>query len=62
MNFYKLYNLINEYGQSLIQTLVEKFQKEVPTLTPTIIRNYIDRFDRIKNNLTEKDITKYNWK
>jgi len=29
MNFYKLYNLLNEYGQ----TLIEKFQKEVPTLT-----------------------------
>jgi hypothetical protein len=62
MNFYQLYNLINEYGQSLIETLTEKFQKEVPTLTPTIIRNYIDRFDRIKNNLDEKDITKYTWK
>jgi hypothetical protein len=62
MNFYKLYNLINEYGQSLIETLTEKFQKEVPTLTPTVIRNYIDRFDRIKNNLEEKDITKYTWK
>jgi hypothetical protein len=62
MNFYQLYNLINEYGQSLIETLIEKFQKEVPTLTPTIIRNYIDRFDRIKNNLPEKDITKYTWK
>jgi len=62
MNFYQLYNLINEYGQSLIETLIEKFQQEVPTLTPTIIRNYIDRFDRIKNNLTEKDITKYSWK
>ena len=62
MNFYKLYNLLNEYGQSLIQTLIEKFQQEVPTLTPTIIRNYIDRFDRIKNNLEEKDITKYTWK
>jgi hypothetical protein len=62
MNFYQLYNLINEYGQSLIETLTEKFQQEVPTLTPTIIRNYIDRFDRIKNNLEEKDITKYTWK
>jgi hypothetical protein len=62
MNFYKLYNLINEYGQSLIQTLIEKFQKEEPALTPTIIKGYIDRFDRIKNNLQEKDITKYTWK
>jgi hypothetical protein len=62
MNFYQLYNLINEYGQSLIETLTQKFQQEEPTLTPTIIRNYIDRFDRIKNNLEEKDITKYTWK
>jgi hypothetical protein len=62
MNFYKLYNLINEYGQSLIETLTQKFQQEEPGLTPTIIRNYIDRFDRIKNNLPEKDITKYSWK
>jgi hypothetical protein len=62
MNFYQLYNLINEYGQSLIETLIEKFQKEVPTLTPAIIKSYIDRFDRIKNNLQEKDITKYSWK
>jgi len=62
MNFYQLYNLINEYGQSLIQTLIEKFQKEVPTLTPAIIKSYVDRFERIKNNLTEKDITKYTWK
>jgi hypothetical protein len=62
MNFYQLYNLLNEYGQTLIQTLIEKFQQEVPTLTPTIIKNYIDRFDRIKNNLPEKDITKYSWR
>jgi hypothetical protein len=62
MNFYQLYNLLNEYGQSLIQTLIEKFKQEEPALTPTIIRNYIDRFDRIKNNLPEKDITKYSWK
>ena len=62
MNFYKLYNLLNEYGQSLIETLTQKFQQEEPGLTPTIIRNYIDRFERIKNNLQEKDITKYSWK
>ena len=62
MNFYQLYNLINEYGQSLIETLTQKFQQEEPGLTPTIIRNYIDRFERIKNNLPEKDITKYSWK
>jgi hypothetical protein len=62
MNFYKLYNLLNEYGQSLIQTLIEKFKQEQPGLNSTIIRSYIDRFDRIKNNLTEKDITKYSWK
>jgi hypothetical protein len=62
MNFYKLYNLLNEYGQSLIQTLIEKFKLEEPALTPNIIKDYIDRFERIKNNLPEKDITKYSWK
>lgn len=62
MNFYELYHIINEYGENLITTLTEKFKKENPTLTPTIIRNYIDRFERIKNNLSEKDITKYSWK
>lgn len=62
MNFYEFYRLLNEYGQTLIQTLIKKFQEEVPTLTPTIIRNYIDRFENIKNNLPEKDITKYSWK
>jgi uncharacterized protein YneR len=62
LNFYELYNLINEYGQSLIQTLIQKFQEEDQSLTITIIRNYIDRFERIKNNLPEKDITKYSWK
>lgn len=54
--------MLNEYGQSLIQTLIQKFKQEEPTLTIPIIKNYIDRFDRIKNNLQEKDITKYSWK
>jgi hypothetical protein len=62
MNFYKLYNLLNEYGQSLIETLTQKFKQEEPGLNSTIIRSYIDRFERIKNNLPEKDITKYTWK
>jgi hypothetical protein len=62
MNFYQLYNLLNEYGQSLIQILIEKFKQEQPGLNSTIIRSYIDRFERIKNNLPEKDITKYTWK
>jgi len=62
MNFYELYQLINEYGENLITNLIEKFKKEEPGLTPTIIKNYIDRFERIKNNLPEKDINKYSWK
>ena len=33
-SFYRLYNLLNEYGESLIQTLTKKFIEEVPTLTP----------------------------
>lgn len=62
MNFYRFYQLINEYGENLKQTLIEKFLKEDPDLNPDIIRRYIDRFENIKNNLPEKDITKYSWK
>ena len=62
LNFYELYNILNEYGQNLINDLIEKFQKEEPSLTPNIIKNYIETFEKIKNNLEEKDITKYSWK
>lgn len=61
MNFYQFYKLLNEYGETLVQTLIDKFKKEEPALTPDIIKRYIDRFERIKNNLPEKDITRYNW-
>ena len=62
MNFYKLYQILNEYGEGVIQTLIKKFKQEDSGLTDDIIRNYIERFERIKNNLDEKDITKYSWK
>lgn len=62
MNFYQFYTLLNEYGQSVIQALTAKFQKEVPSLTTTVIKSYIDRFDRIKNNLEKKDILQYTWR
>jgi hypothetical protein len=62
MNFYQLYNILNEYGQNLIETLTKKFQSESPGLSSTTIAGYIDKFDRIKNNLPNKDINTYSWK
>lgn len=62
MNFYKLYQILNEYGEGVVRTLITKFKQEDPGLTDEIIRSYIERFERIKNNLDEKDITKYSWK
>jgi hypothetical protein len=62
MNFYKLHKLLNEYSQNLVQSLIIKFKEQKPGLTSTIIQSYIDRFERIKNNLPEKDITKLSWK
>lgn len=62
MNFYKLNQLINEYSEKTIENLTRRFLKEEPTLTLSIIRNYINRFERIKDNLQNKDINTYAWK
>jgi hypothetical protein len=61
MNFYEFYSLLNEYGQALIQTLIEKFQKEDPSLTRDTIEMYIKDFEKIKNKLQNKDISTYSW-
>lgn len=62
MNFYQFYNMLNEYGQNTIEALTKKFQSEFPGLSSTVIASYIDKFDRIKNNLTNKDINTYSWR
>ena len=62
INFYQFHKLLSEYGQNLVQDLIQKFQKEDAALTPEIIKIYIDKFEKIKNTLAEKDINKYSWK
>ncbi len=55
---------INEYSNKLVNDLTAKFQQEKPNLGVNIIQSYINRFSQIKDSprVTEKDITKYNWK
>ena len=55
---------INEYTEKVVNQLVAKFTQEKPNLGTEIIQLYINRFAQIKDspNVTQKDITKYNWK
>jgi hypothetical protein len=55
---------LKEYSNKLVNDLTTKFQQEKPNLGANIIQAYINRFAQIKDspNVTEKDITKYNWK
>jgi hypothetical protein len=63
LNFYRLHQLLNEYGSSLVNRLIEKFKKEHPDLSSDTIKSYIDNFDKIKNNLPveKRDISKLSW-
>lgn len=61
----KLLNVINElFSEKLQQSLIQKFQTEVPNLEERTVRYYIDRFDQLRNSskIQQKDITKYSWK
>jgi len=55
---------LKEYSNKLINDLTAKFKQEKPNLGADIIQAYINRFAQIKDSprVTEKDITKYNWK
>jgi len=57
-------DFLAEYSQSIINQLVDKFKQEKPNLGVDTIKAYINRFSQIKDSprVTEKDITKYNWK
>lgn len=54
---------INEYSEKIINQLVAKFTQENPELSDNQAKEYIKRFDQIKNNLPvdKRDITKYSW-
>jgi hypothetical protein len=56
--------ILNEYSDKIINQLINKFKQEQPSLETNIIKIYIDRFAQIKDSskVSEKDITKYNWK
>jgi cytidyltransferase-like protein len=55
---------LKEYSNKLVNDLTAKFKQEKPNLGADIIQSYINRFAQIKDSprVTEKDITKYNWK
>jgi len=55
---------LNEYSNKVINTLVDKFKQEEPSLETDVIKAYINRFDQIKSSpkISNKDITKYSWK
>ena len=60
---YERYLMLLEYNQSLINKLIIKFKAENNTLTDEIIIDYINRFDKYKNNLEshQRDISKYSF-
>jgi cytidyltransferase-like protein len=55
---------LKEYSDKIVNQLVDKFKQEKPNLGVDTIKAYINRFSQIKDSprVTEKDITKYNWK
>jgi hypothetical protein len=55
---------LDEYSNKVVNTLVDKFKQEEPSLETDVIKAYINRFDQIKSSpkISNKDITKYSWK
>lgn len=57
-------NMIFEFTEKTIQKLIAKFNKENPNLSETIIKSYLDRFEKVKSSpkVKRKDPFQYNWK
>jgi hypothetical protein len=55
--------LILEISEKRILELINKYQNEKPDLSSDFIRQYIDRFEQIKNSprVTQKDIYQLSW-
>jgi len=55
---------LDEYSNKVVNTLIDKFKQEEPSLETDVIKAYINRFDQIKSSpkISNKDITKYSWK
>ena len=54
--------LLNEYSQSIMIKLINKFKTEDPNLTDEIIIRYIGDFKKISSKLENRDILTYSWK
>lgn len=57
-------SMLFEFTEKTIQKLVAKFVKENPNLSETIIKSYLDRFEKVKSSprLKKKDPFQYTWK
>jgi hypothetical protein len=42
--------LTEEYSEKVVSRLVEKYKQENPEMDENVIRDYINRFDKIKND------------
>ena len=53
--------LTEEYSEKVINQLIDKFKQENPEMDVELIRDYINRFDKIKNDpsILDKDIFNY---
>jgi hypothetical protein len=53
--------LTEEYSDKVMNQLIEKFKQENPEMDEGVIRDYINRFDKIKNDpsIKDKDIFNY---
>ena len=53
--------LTEEYSQKVVNQLIDKFKRENPEVDIDTLKDYINRFDQIKNgpNIVNKDISTY---
>ena len=58
------FRMLFEFTEKTIQKLIAKFNKENPNLSETIIKSYLDRFEKVKSSpkVKKKDPFQYNWK
>ena len=54
--------ILNEYSDTIMRRLIDKFKSENPRLTDDIIISYINDFKKISQKLENRDITTYSWK
>ena len=54
--------ILNEYSDTIMRRLIDKFKSENPRLTDDIIISYINDFKKISQKLENRDVTTYSWK